>query len=149
MLSTVLLLILVTALFSYLTDSKVEPEQLSVSEVVKQVQAREVKEIIVRGSLLEIDYNDETRNKGEAKRETDAAVSESLTNFGVTAEQLAAIKIDVQRETGFAYWFGQFAPFLFSVTFPNLNYLVLHPFSKGCRDAGVEFGNSKAQGYRS
>lgn len=145
MLSTVLLLILVTALFSYLTDSKVEPEQLSVSEVVKQVQSGEVKEIVVRGSVLEISYNDETRKKGEAKRETDASVSESLTNFGVTAEQLAAIKIDVQRETGFGYWFGQFAPFLFPLLFL---ILIIWFFTRSVKGAGMQalnFGNSKAR----
>ncbi len=145
MLSTVLLLILVTALFSYLTDAKVEPEKLSVSEVVKQVQAGEVKEIVVRGTVLEIAYNDETRNKGEAKRETDASVSESLTNFGVTAEQLAAIKIDVQRETGFGYWFGQFAPFLFPLLFL---ILIIWFFTRSVKGAGMQalnFGNSKAR----
>ena len=145
MLSTVMLLILVTALFSYLTDSKVEPEQLSVSEVVKQVQAGEVKEIIVRGSSLEITYNDETRNIGEAKRETDAAVSESLTNFGVTAEQLATLKIDVQRETGFGYWIGQFAPFLFPLLFL---LLIIWFFTRSVKGAGMQalnFGSSKAR----
>src|SRR3989344_3306871 len=145
MLSTVLLLVLVTMLFSYLTDTRVEPEQLSVSEVVNQVKAGEVKEIIVRGSVLEISYQDETRNHGEAKRETDASVSESLTNFGVNAEQMAAIKIDVQRETGFSYWFGQFAPFLFPLLFL---LLVIWFFTRSVKGAGMQalnFGSSKAR----
>lgn len=145
MLSTVLLLVLVTMLFSYLTDNRVEPEQLSVSEVVNQVKAGEVKEIIVRGSVLEISYQDETRNHGEAKRETDASVSESLTNFGVSPEQLANITIDVQRETGFAYWFGQFAPFLFPLLFL---LLVIWFFTRSVKGAGMQalnFGSSKAR----
>jgi cell division protease FtsH len=145
MLSTVLLLIAITMLFSYLTDNRVEPEQLSVSEVVSQVKAGEVKEIIVRGSILEIAYVDETRNKAEAKRETDAAVSDSLTNFGVTEEQLAAIKIDVQRETGFGYWFSQFAPFLFPLLFL---ILIIWFFTRSVKGAGMQalnFGSSKAR----
>ncbi len=145
MLSTVLLLVAVTMVFSYLTDTQVKPEQLSVSEVVNQVKSGEVKEIVVRGNSLEISYNDETRNKGEAKRETDASVSESLTNFGVSAEQLALIKIDVQRETGFAYWFGQFAPFLFPLM---LLLLIIWFFSRSVKGAGMQalnFGSSKAR----
>ncbi len=97
MLSTVLLLIFITAAFSYLTDTSVPPEELTISDVVGQVKNNEVKEIIVRGAMLEVTYRDETRNKGEAKRETDASVSDSLTNLGVSAEQLATIAIDVQR----------------------------------------------------
>ena len=51
-LSTVLLLIFITAAYSYIADSTVEPDELSISEVVSQVQAGEVKEII--GSGLEL-----------------------------------------------------------------------------------------------
>jgi cell division protease FtsH len=145
MLSTVLLLVFVTALFSYLTDSKTEPEELSISEVVNQVKAGEVSEIVVRGTALEISYKDETKNLATTKRETDASVSESLTNFGVSAEQLADIKIDVQRETGFGYWFGQFAPFLFPLLFL---ILIIWFFTRSVKGAGMQalnFGNSKAR----
>jgi len=47
MLSTVLLLIFITAAFSYLTDTGVKSTELSISEVVAQVKNGEVKEIIV------------------------------------------------------------------------------------------------------
>lgn len=117
MLSTVALLVVVTLIFSYVSESQEQPEELSLSQVVAQVKAGEVKEIIVRGAQLEIAYTDETRKLGEAKREVDASVTDSLTNLGVTTEELANITIDVQRETGFSYWLGQFAPFLFPLFF--------------------------------
>lgn len=145
MLSTVLILIVIVMIFSQVSETKVKPTELSVSEVVGQVKAGEVKEIIVRGSELEIAYVDETRTKGVAKRETDASVSESLANFGVTTEQLAAIKIDVQRETGFAYWLGQFAPFLFPLIFL---ILIIWFFTRSVKGAGMQalnFGSSKAR----
>ncbi len=145
MLSTVLLLVMVVMVFSYITESQEKPELLSISEVVSQVKSGEVKEIVVRGSRLEISYVDETKTMSEAKRETDASVSESLANFGVTTEQLAAIKIDVQRETGFTYWFGQFAPFLFPILFLGL---IIWFFTRSVKGAGMQalnFGSSKAR----
>ena len=145
MLSTVLLLVAITMVFSYLSENQTKPDQLSISEVVQQVKSGEVKEIVVRGSRLEINYVDEARNQGEAKREIDASVSESLANFGVTTEELAAIKIDVQRETGFAYWFGQFAPFLFPLLFL---ILIIWFFTRSVKGAGMQalnFGSSKAR----
>lgn len=145
MLSTVLLLVLVTMVFSYLTENKTKPEILSISEVVSQVKDGSVKEIVVRGSRLEISYNDDTKTPAEAKRETDASVSESLVNFGVTPEELAAIKIDVQRETGFSYWFAQFAPFLFPLLFL---ILIVWFFTRSVKGAGMQalnFGSSKAR----
>jgi cell division protease FtsH len=145
MLSTVLLLILVTALFSYLTERQVKPEELTITDVVNQVKAGEVKTIVVRGAALEVSYHDETRTSGEAKREVDASVTESLTNLGVTAEDLSKIQIDVQRETGFMYWFGQFAPFLFPLIFLGL---VIWFFTRSVKGAGMQalnFGSSKAR----
>lgn len=145
MLTTVMLLILVTAGFSYLTEQRVKPEDVALTDVVKQVKAGEVSSIIVRGAELEIDYADDTRAPGKAKREVDASVSESLTNLGVTTDELNKIKIDVQRETGFAYWFGQFAPFLFPLLFLGV---VIWFFTRSVKGAGMQalnFGSSKAR----
>ncbi len=145
MLSTVLLLVLITAAFSYLTDTTVTPTELSISEVVAQVKNNEVKEIIVRGAKLEVSYADETKVHGIAKRETDASVSESLTNLGVSADQLAQVKIDVQRETGFGYWLGQFAPFLFPLLFLGIVIWFLTRSVKGAGMQALNFGSSKAR----
>ena len=145
MLSTVLLLILVTAAFSYLTEKNVKPQELSITDVVGQVKAGEVKTIVVRGEMLEVAYNDDTRTPGEAKREVDASISETLTNLGVTTDELSKIKIDVQRETGFAYWFSNFAPFLFPLLFLGV---VIWFFTRSVKGAGMQalnFGSSKAR----
>lgn len=145
MLSTVLLLIFVTALFSYITETRSEPDQLSITEVANQVKAGEIKEIIVRGAILEVTYQDETKNPAEAKREVDASISESLSNLGVSSEELANVNIDVQRETGFMYWFGQFAPFLFPLLFLGV---IIWFFTRSVKGAGMQamnFGSSKAR----
>ena len=145
MLSTVLLLIFVTALFSYLTDKQVQPEQLTLTDVVSRVKGGEVKTIVVKGDELEIAYNDETRSMGTAKREVDASITETLTNLGVTYDELSNIKIDVQRESGFGYWFGQLAPFLFPLIFLGV---VIWFFTRSVKGAGMQalnFGSSKAR----
>lgn len=145
MLSTLVLLILVTMAFSYLTENQTKPEELTITDVVSQVKAGEVDTIIVRGAVLEVSYVDETRNPGEAKREIDASITDSLTNLGVTTEELSNVVIDVQRETGFMYWFGQFAPFLFPLLFLGI---IIWFFTRSVKGAGMQamsFGNSKAR----
>ncbi len=144
-LSTVLLLVLVSVIYSYLTDTQVKPEEISLSEVTTQIKAGEVQEIIVRGVKLELTYVDESRTPAEAKKEVDAAVTETLVNLGVTAEELASIRIDVQRETGFAYWLSNFAPFLFPLLFLGI---IIWFFMRSMRGAGMQalnFGSSKAR----
>jgi cell division protease FtsH len=145
MLTTVLLLIFVTAIFSYLTETQVKPEEIAITDVVGQVKAGEIEAIVVRGAVLEINYTDDTRTPAEAKKEVDASVTETLTNLGVTSEELSKIKIDVQRETGFLYWLGQFAPFLFPLLFIGI---VIWFFTRSVKGAGMQalnFGSSKAR----
>ena len=143
--STVLILVMITIAYTFVADTKTTPEELSISEIATQVQKGEVREIVVRGSTLEVAYVDDTRNKGEAKKESDAAITETLINLGVTPEQISSVKIDVQNPTGFAYWAGNLAPFLFPLLFLGL---VIWFFSRSVKGAGMQamsFGNSKAR----
>jgi cell division protease FtsH len=142
---TLILLIAITFLFSEVANNQTEPEELTLTQVVEQVKAGDVDTIVVRGAILEVSYVDETRTPGEAKREIDASITESLTNLGVTTEELSNITIDVKRETGFLYWFGQFAPFLFPLLFLGI---IIWFFTRSVKGAGMQalnFGTSKAR----
>ena len=144
-LTTILILIALTFAYSYVVDSQNPVDELSVSEVVQQVKDGEVSEIVVQGSALTVTYKDETRNKGEAKRETDASISETLKNFGVSEEQLSAVKIDVQNPTGFGYWLGNLAPFLFPLLLLGFFAWFFLRSVKGAGMQALNFGNSKAR----
>ncbi len=145
MLTTLLLLIFITAIFSYITETRNQPDEVSLTEVAAQLRAGEVETIVVRGNTLEVEYTDETRTAGEARREADASVTESLTNLGVTAEELSGVNIDVQQESGFFYWLGQAAPFLFPLLFLGI---IIWFFTRSVKGAGMQalnFGTSKAR----
>lgn len=144
-LSTVLLLVLLVAGYTYFADRQEEPEETSISEIAQQVKAGEVESIIVRGSELEVQYTDESRANGTAKKETDSAVTETLTALGVTTQQLNEVQIDVQEETGFTYWLSNFAPFLFPLIFLGI---IIWFFTRSVKGAGMQamsFGTSKAR----
>jgi len=144
-LSTVLVLVLLAAAYSYFTENQVKPDELSLSQVANQVKAGEIKSIIVRGSELEVTYTDETRNEGKAKKENDAAITETLTNLGVTTDQLHSVTIDVQEETGLTYWLSNVAPFLFPIIFLGV---IIWFFTRSVKGAGMQamsFGSSKAR----
>ncbi len=145
MLSTVLLLVLIMFLFSKLADSKQPTEKIPLTEVVKQVKGGKVEKIIVKGAELEVHYKDKTKPIGIAKREIDASVTESMSNLGVSADELANVSIEVKRETGFLFWFGQFAPILLPLIFLGV---IIWFFTRSIKGAGVQalnFGNSKAR----
>ncbi len=144
-LSTVLFLIALSFLYSYTTNPVGKPEEFSISQVAEQVKRDEVREIVVKGSTLEIYYNDETRTQGVSKKENDAAITETLTNLGVTVDQVSGIIINVQNESGFKYWIGNLAPFLFPLIL--LGFIIWF-FTRSVKGAGMQalnFGSSKAR----
>lgn len=144
-LSTVLLLVLITALYSYVVEHQKKPQEFGISEIAQQIKAGEVTKIILRGTELEVSYKDTTKVNGIAKKEKDAAVTATLVALGVTVDQLNAIKIDVQNETGFTYWLSTAAPFLFPILFLGI---VIWFFTRSVKGAGMQamsFGASKAR----
>jgi len=144
-LSTVLFLVALSFIYSQFADTSTKPDEYSVSEVAAQVREGEVKEIVVKGTSLEVAYRDETRNAGISKKENDAAVTETLTNLGVTLEQISAITINVQNETGARYWLSNLAPFLFPLIL--LGFIIWF-FMRSVKGAGMQalnFGSSKAR----
>lgn len=144
-LTTILILIGLTFLYSYIVESQNPVDELSVSEVVQQVKNGEIAEIVVQGSALTVTYKDETRNKAEAKRETDASISETLKNFGVNDEQLSVVKIDVQNPTGLGYWLGNVAPYLFPLLLLGFFAWFFLRSVKGAGMQALNFGTSKAR----
>jgi len=144
-LSTVLLLITLTFIYSYVTDTGVKPEEISISKIAEQVKLGEVSEIIVKGNVLEVNYADETKTAGKAKKENDSSVTETLVNLGVTSEQISKVSIDVQDETGFAFWLRNLAPFIFPLVL--LGFIIWF-FTRSVKGAGMQalnFGSSKAR----
>ncbi len=145
MLSTILVLMLIVAGYSYIAERQEEPVEASLSAIAEGVKAGEVSEIVVRGSKLEVSYKDDSRAKAEGKKEVDASITETLANLGVTSEQIAGVTIDVQKETGFSYYLSTFAPFIFPIIFL---LLIIWFFTRSMRGAGMQalnFGMSKAR----
>ncbi len=144
-LSTVVLLILLTLLYSYVSDTSAKPEEITVSQIAERVKNSEVKQITVKGSELHVAYVDETRVPSISKKENDAAVTETLTNLGITTDQISSIQISVENESGFGYWVGNLAPFLFPLIL--LGFIIWF-FTRSVRGAGMQamsFGSSKAR----
>jgi cell division protease FtsH len=136
---------LLIALSSGYDESQKEQEEkeITLSGLATEIGENNVESITVRGDMLEIVLLDGTEK--ETKKEREASLSETLVNYGVTTEQLADIDIEVKRESGFAYWFGIFAPFLVPLIILLLIIWFLSGQMKGAGMKAFSFGQSKAR----
>jgi cell division protease FtsH len=121
----------------------VEVKNMTISDVAQSVVEGKVEKIEVTGGDVNVSFKDQT--KGTAKKELESSLSETLTNYGVTKEQLAGAPIEVKNESGFGYWFLNILPFLLPVVIIIFFIWMLTRQAKGAGMQAFTFGQSKAR----
>lgn len=81
----------------------------------------------------------------KSKKEVGTALSETLSNYGVTPEQLEQVVIEVKSPSGFLFWLGALAPFILPLLFIIILIWYLSRSVKGAGMQAFSFGQSKAK----
>jgi cell division protease FtsH len=135
-----LILVSIYSFFSGLSDKK---EEISISELAREIAAENIATIKINGDVLNIVYKDSTEKV--SKKEAGTALTTTLKNYEVPTEALSEVSIEVENEQGFLYWFASLAPILLPIIFI---VFFLWFLSRQVRGAGMQaftFGQSKAR----
>lgn len=106
----VLVFVLASAAFSLFQTPTEKIEEVTLSQLATQVNEGKVAEISVEGNDLSVTLADGVKEK--TKKENEAALTETLGNYGVDAEKLRSVKITVKEPSGGLYWFATIFPFV-------------------------------------
>jgi len=137
-----LFLMLSGVMILYSTPEK-RPADVSLSELVSEINNGEVKEIIVIGNTLEITKTDDSKEK--ASKESESALTETLANYGVDKEKLKTVSVSVKEDTGFGYWVLTLLPFLLPfLLIGAFIWFMLRQAQRGNSQA-LNFGMSRAR----
>lgn len=143
LLYAILAFLILSAVYSFITNQSGKPEEIALSQVAGDVRAGLVTLIEVSGNDLTLTYADGTERV--SMKDPDAALAETLAAYGATPEDLGSVAITIKGPSGFMYWFGMLAPLLL----PLLFLIVLFWFlARQVRGAGMQaftFGQSKAR----
>ncbi|MBP9864239.1 ATP-dependent zinc metalloprotease FtsH [Patescibacteria group bacterium] len=82
--------------------------KMDISTLAKSIQDGQIKSIVVQGSQIESTKMDGT--KVETMKESGDGLTSTLKNYGVDAEKLRSLPIEIKDGTGFAYWLGIIIP---------------------------------------
>lgn len=143
LISTILILVVLTSLYSLFVGQGAKPEQISLSQVAADVKAGAVASIHISGNELTLAYADGTERT--SMKDPEAALPETLAAYGVTPEQLSAVATTIERESGFAYWFFNLAPILLPILFLAVLFWFLTRQVRGAGMQAFSFGQSKAR----
>lgn len=107
-------LLLITTVFSAFSEKAEKAAKISFSEFVELIQSGEAEKIQIAGNTITAVLKD--GKKVITQKEAEGSLSESLKNYGVSAEKLKAVKIDISPvSSGAAFWLGAAAQMLIPV----------------------------------
>ncbi|MDP3727021.1 MAG: ATP-dependent zinc metalloprotease FtsH [bacterium] len=102
--------VLISGLWALLQGQFTERRELSISELVANINDGKVVRINVEDDTLTVHLKDGTEARG--RKEAEAGLSETLKNYGVKPEALKDVTIEMKALGGVAYWAGAILPFL-------------------------------------
>lgn len=116
---------------------------ISLSELVTEINNGEIKEIVVTGNALEIVKQDDTKQK--ASKEPESSLTETLANYGIDKERFKAVSVTVKEDTGFGYWTLTLLPFILPfILISAFIWFMMRQAQRGNAQA-LNFGMSRAR----
>lgn len=146
--TTVFVLATIMLLYSYIVEQRTTVTEVSISEVANDVKAGKVEKIAVDHNNVEVTLKKEEGKEAIQKKstkESEAGITEVLSNYGVTTEQLSAVNIEIKKPSGFLFWTATLLPFLLPIIFIVLLIWYLSRQVKGAGMQAFTFGQSRAR----
>ena len=141
--TAILLFLLVASLFILYSGPAQAPANISLSDLVTQINNGQVKEIDVSSNDLTITTNDNKTEK--STKEAEAGLTDSLKNYGVDPSKLAAVNINIKGESGVSFWLNTVLPFLLPfLLIGAFIWFMLRQAQRGNAQA-LSFGTSRAR----
>lgn len=143
LLSVILVLLILSTLYSMIVGSRTKPEEVSLSQLASDVSAGKVLKIEVEGEDITATYTDETVKI--SRKESQGTLPETFVALGVTPDELKKVSIAAQNPSGAGYWLLNLAPFLLPIIFLVLFFWLMSRQVKGAGMQAFSFGQSKAR----
>jgi len=94
----ILFLLIVSAIFAFIFQPLEKVKEISLTQLVNDINQEKAEKITVNGADLAIIYKDGSKAKSQKEVQTD--LSEALKNYGVNPEKLTPDKITIEVKTG-------------------------------------------------
>ncbi len=140
-------IILIVLLFS--VGDSVEPkyEEVGIKTFIENISNNKVESAEVRGDYIYATLKGDEVDKKELKikKESRQSFSELMTDYGVDAEVLRGLDVQIKDETGIAYWMRTFAPYILPFLMIGIVLFIMTRQMAGANNKAMGFGQSRAK----
>jgi cell division protease FtsH len=120
-------------------------DTVGINNLVGQLNAGEVAEVLIKGDELDVTLKD--GKKEIVIKEAAESFPELAKNLGVAPEKLASVKIEVQGESGVAFWAGTLLPFILPFLLIGAFVWFMMRSVAGANSRAMSFGQSSAKEF--
>ncbi|HTR18670.1 MAG TPA: ATP-dependent zinc metalloprotease FtsH [Candidatus Paceibacterota bacterium] len=94
-------------------------ETVAISQIADDINAGKISSITVEGDTVTATYTDGT--KKQSHKETEDSLTQTLVNYGLSPEKIAAVQVTIQDQSGLEFWTLELLP----IVIPTLMILGL------------------------
>ncbi|MGI9118289.1 MAG: ATP-dependent zinc metalloprotease FtsH [Minisyncoccia bacterium] len=141
----VIVIVLMVVVFGYeaIVQNKSEVTEVSMADVATSIKNDSVKKVTIKGNDVTVLKNDGSKIRTE--KEPESSLSETLVQYGITADMLAKANISVESQSGLGYWVMALLPIFLPIIFIALLVIILTRQMKGGNMQAMNFGQSRAR----
>ena len=133
----------IAGFFTLVSQTGEKPKEITLNQLVNQINQEEVTKIIIRGDQLEIELKDGVQEK--ATKEKEASLTESLKNYGLDPEKLKLVDLEIKSESELVFWLGTILPFLLPLLIIGFFFWFIYRGAQRGQMQAFTFGRSRAR----
>ncbi|MCX6785627.1 MAG: ATP-dependent zinc metalloprotease FtsH [Candidatus Komeilibacteria bacterium] len=140
-----LIFLLIGSIFSFYNSKNQPPEKISLGEMVKLINADQLKTVEIAGNKLNLTLND-----GSTKttlKETGESLSTLLKNYNVDPAKIQNLNISVKEESSSSLWLGAILPFLIPFLLIGVFIWLMMRQVAGANNRAMSFGQANAKTF--
>jgi len=138
-----LIMMVMAGVYSLLAGQMEIKNEIPISQIVSEINRGNIKSIGVKGDSLEIVFTD--GKTAQSKKEAEASLTDTLMNYGVSAEQLAKVSIDIKSPSGSSVWLGTVLPLALPIIIIVLFFWLAARQVKKSNFQSLTFGKTQAR----
>lgn len=138
-----LIFLIISGIFALFGQPFEKEKELSLTQLVEEINQGKIKKITVSGNKLQIIYQDGTKVK--SRKETETALSQSLINYGADKEKLAKLEIEIRETGGTWVWLGPVLMLLSPLLLFGLFFFMIFRQARTGANQVFDFTRAKAR----
>jgi cell division protease FtsH len=143
LITALLILMLITGIYSLVAESDRDIPEVSLSELVREINFGAVSKITVEGEKIKIELADGVLQK--SKKEPETALSQTLVNYNVSPLALENVSFEIKSPSSFGFYLLASLPFLLPLLIIVLFFWFASRQVRGASTQMFSFGQSKAR----